>query len=121
MMSTIGVRSSLRSAMYMRGMSGKWNAMWHSSPSPKYGRTSVGHWFASARKMRFVELRVERRAQLLQHVVRLGQILAVRALALDEIRNRVEPQAVDADVAARSASRSMTASRTSGLSKLRSG
>ena len=27
MMSTIGVRSSLRSAMYMRGMTGKWNAM----------------------------------------------------------------------------------------------
>ena len=25
----------LASAMYMRGISGKWNAMWHSSPSPK--------------------------------------------------------------------------------------
>ncbi len=35
--------------MNMRGISGKWNAMWHSSPSPKYGRTSLGHWFASAR------------------------------------------------------------------------
>jgi hypothetical protein len=35
-------------AMYMRGISGKWNAMWHSSPSPKYGRTSSGHMLASA-------------------------------------------------------------------------
>ena len=38
--------------MNMRGISGKWNAMWHSSPSPKYGRTSAGHWFASASSMR---------------------------------------------------------------------
>ncbi len=34
--------------MNMRGMTGKWNAMWHSSPSPKYSTTSSGHWFASA-------------------------------------------------------------------------
>jgi hypothetical protein len=27
MMSMIGVRSSFRMAMYMRGMTGKWNAM----------------------------------------------------------------------------------------------
>ena len=32
----IGVASSRRSAMNMRGITGKWNAMWHSSPSPKY-------------------------------------------------------------------------------------
>src|SRR5918992_788485 len=36
----------------MRGMSGKWKAMWHSSPFPKYGSTSGGHWLASARKSR---------------------------------------------------------------------
>ena len=35
MMSTIGVRSPFATAMYIRGMTGKWNAMWHSSPSPK--------------------------------------------------------------------------------------
>ena len=35
MMSVIGFRSSWAIAMYMRGISGKWNAMWHSSPSPK--------------------------------------------------------------------------------------
>ena len=42
--------------MKMRGMTGKWNAMWHSSPpvagSPKYSTTSAGHWFASASSTR---------------------------------------------------------------------
>ncbi len=33
--STIGLRSSSRSAMNMRGISGKWNAMWNSSPWAK--------------------------------------------------------------------------------------
>jgi hypothetical protein len=41
--SVIAWRSSCRTAMNIRGISGKWNAMWHSSPSPKYGRTSAGH------------------------------------------------------------------------------
>ena len=50
--STIGCRSSWRTAMNIRGMSGKWKAMWHSSPSPKYGLTSAGHWFASASSTR---------------------------------------------------------------------
>ena len=38
--------------MNIRGMTGKWNAMWHSSPSPKYSTTSAGHWFASASSTR---------------------------------------------------------------------
>ena len=38
--------------MNMRGMTGKWNAMWHSSPSPKYSTTSSGHWLASASSTR---------------------------------------------------------------------
>ena len=50
--SEIGKRFSRRTAMKMRGMSGKWKAMWHSSPptagSPKYSTTSDGHWLASA-------------------------------------------------------------------------
>ena len=50
--SYIGVASSRRTAMNMRGMTGKWNAMWHSSPSPKYSTTSSGHWFASASSTR---------------------------------------------------------------------
>src|ERR671922_77656 len=33
--SVIGWRSSCRSAMNMRGISGKWNAIWHSSESLK--------------------------------------------------------------------------------------
>ena len=39
-------------AMYIRGISGKWKAMWHSSPAPKYSCTSSGHWLASASSMR---------------------------------------------------------------------
>ena len=42
--------------MKMRGISGKWNAIWHSSPptsgSPKYSTTSAGHWLASASSTR---------------------------------------------------------------------
>jgi hypothetical protein len=34
-MSMSGKRSSMWSDMKSRGMSGKWNAMWHSSPFPK--------------------------------------------------------------------------------------
>ena len=50
----IGIASSRRSAMNMRGITGKWKAMWHSSPSPspKYWTTSSGHWFASASSTR---------------------------------------------------------------------
>ncbi len=33
----IGKRSSMRSAMNIRGISGKWNAMWHSSPVAEVG------------------------------------------------------------------------------------
>jgi hypothetical protein len=35
MISTIGCRIPWRTAMKIRGISGKWNAMWNSSPSPK--------------------------------------------------------------------------------------
>ena len=38
--------------MNIRGITGKWNAMWHSSPSPKYWTTSAGHWLASASSTR---------------------------------------------------------------------
>ena len=44
------------------------------------------------------EIRIDVRAQLLQIDVRLGQIFAVRSFALVEIRNGIEPQAVDAHV-----------------------
>ena len=41
---------------------------------------------------------VERRADLLDDRVGLGKVLAVRAVALDQVGNRVEAQAVDAHV-----------------------
>ena len=48
MISEIGKRCSRRTAMNRRGITGKWNAIWHSSPfSPKYSTTSAGHWLAS--------------------------------------------------------------------------
>ena len=42
--------------------------------------------------------RVDLRAHALQVLVRLGQVLAVRAVALVEVRHRVEAEAVDAEV-----------------------
>ena len=77
-------------------MSGKWNAMWHSSPVPKYATASSGHWLASAEQQPVVVVRVDVVAQLLQEAVRLGQVLAVGAVALVEVGNRIEAQAVDA-------------------------
>ena len=44
------------------------------------------------------EVRVEPGAQLLQHGVRLGQVLARRALALDEVGDRVHAKPVDAEI-----------------------
>jgi hypothetical protein len=43
-------------------------------------------------------VRVDLGADLLQDVVGLGQVLVVRALALDEVGHGVEPQPVDAEV-----------------------
>ena len=74
----IGKRSSICSAMNMRGMSGKWKFMCDSSPSPKYATASSGHWFASASSMRFVKFRVDVRAEFAEVLMRLWQILADR-------------------------------------------
>ena len=82
--------------MNSRGMSGKWKFMWHSSPSPKYAAASSGHWFASASSILSRIVLVDMGAELLQECVRLRQVLAIRALALEQVRHRVEPQAVDA-------------------------
>ena len=118
--STIGVRTSLRSAMKMRGMSGKWNAMWNSSPSPKYGRTSGGHWFASASSMRSEYVAVDLGAHVLEEGVRLRQVLAVGAVALEQIRDGVHAQAVDASIEPE-AHDAQHLLLDGGLSKLRSG
>ena len=65
-------------------------------------------------------LGVHVRAQLAQERVRLGQVLAVGALALVQVRDRVEAQAVDAHVEPE-VERLLDLRRTRGLSKLRSG
>ena len=62
---------------------------------------SSGHWLASASSMRSLYFAVDVRAQLLQEGVRLGQVLAVGAFALVQIRHRVQPESVDAQIAAR--------------------
>ena len=84
--------------MNIRGMTGKWKHMWHSSPSPKYSTTSSGHWLASARRTLPRIEGVDLLAQPAKVFVRLGEVLAVGALPLEEVRHRVEPEPVEADV-----------------------
>ncbi len=67
--------------------------MWHSSPSPKYSRTSSGHWLASARNMRS-GIACPSRAHALDARVRFRQVLVARAFALAQIRHGVQPQAI---------------------------
>lgn len=43
------VQSCALMDMKIRGITGKWNPMWNSSESPKYSRTSMGGWQASAK------------------------------------------------------------------------
>ena len=84
--------------MNMRGISGKWNAMWHSSPSPKYG-AHVGRPLVRLGEQHPVRVGgVERAAHPLQHGVGLGQVLVVGPLAHAQVRHGVEPQRVDAEV-----------------------
>ena len=61
-----------------------------------------------------------RGADRLDDGVRLAQVLVARAVALDEVRNGVEAEAVDAHLEPESITLS-TASSTAGLSKFRSG
>ena len=57
----------------------------------------------------------------LEYRVRLRQVLAVRALALEEVRHRVEPQAVHAQVEPEPHDLAARRACTCGLSKFRSG
>ena len=52
MYGTLGDANQLVREAHRRGISGKWNDMWHSSPWPKYAVASSGHWFASASSIR---------------------------------------------------------------------
>ena len=94
----IGVASSRRSAMNMRGMTGKWNAMWHSSPSPKYCDDVLRPLVRLGEQHAVGVARVDLGAHALQVLVRLGQVLAVRPVALVEVRHGVEPEAVEPEV-----------------------
>ncbi len=51
--------------------------------------------FASPSSMRSGVVLVDHAADALHHVVRLAQVLVARALALHEVGNGVEPQAID--------------------------
>ena len=102
MISEIGKRDSRRTAMKMRGISGKWNAMWHSSPptsgSPKYSTTSGGPQVGLGEQDPAGVLVVDHLAAALEVRVRLGQVRAVGALPLEQVGHRVQPEAVDAEV-----------------------
>ena len=65
---------------------------------PKYSTTSAGHWFASASSTRSGYSASIVLPHLAQELVGLGQVLAVGALALEQVRHRVEPQAVEPEV-----------------------
>ena len=94
----IGNRSSMRRPMNRRGISGKWKAMWHSSPSPKYATRVLGPLVRFREQHAVVEARVDVPAQFLQELVRLRQVLAGRAFPLEQVRHRVEAQPVHAEL-----------------------
>ena len=111
----IGKRSSMRRPMNRRGMSGKWNAMWHSSRVAEVRDRVLRPLVRFGQEHPVVEPRVDVAAQLLQVLVRLGEVLARGALALDEVgtassRNPSTPRSSQYSTV-RSISR-----RTSGLS-----
>jgi hypothetical protein len=61
---------------HARAITGKWNAMWHSSPDPKYATASSGHWFASARSIRPAKLLIDVSAEFFEVGVRLGEVFS---------------------------------------------
>jgi hypothetical protein len=77
----MGKRSSMRMAMNRRGISGKWKAIWHSSPWPKWAMASSGRWFASARIRRAAYLPSTCFRNSFRKACVSGRILAVGAIA----------------------------------------
>ena len=88
----------MRIAMNSRGMSGKWNDMWHSSPCAEVGDCVFGPLVGLRQQHPVAVVVVDVLAELSQEGVRLGQVLAVGALALVQVGDGVEPHAVDAHV-----------------------
>ena len=95
--STMGKRSSVCSAMYRRGMIGKWKAMWQAWLADVRGGV-VGPLVGLGEQHAVREFAVDVRAQLAHEGVGLGQVLAARAVALEQVGDGVESQAVDAQL-----------------------
>jgi hypothetical protein len=81
--------------MKSRGMSGKWNAMAFVSV-PEVGDGVLRPLVGLREQHAVLEAPVDVLPHLAQKGVRLGKVLAVRSLALEEVRDGVEPQPVDA-------------------------
>ena len=94
----IGKRCSRRTAMNMRGMSGKLKHMWHSSPSPKYSTTSSGHWLTSASMIRFGVGGVDLGPDPAQQLVGRRQVLAGGPFGLVQVGHGIEAEPVDPEV-----------------------
>ena len=82
----------------MRGMSGKWKAIWHSSPDAEVGDGVFGPLIGFRQQNAILVFRIDVGAQLLEELMRLRQVLAVSAGAFEKIGHRVQAEAVDADV-----------------------
>ncbi len=94
----MGLRSSSCTAMKIRGISGKWKAMWNSSPLPKYGANVRRPLIGFGQKHLAGIFRVQTAAKLANDGVRFRQVFAVGSVALDQIGHGVETEAIDADV-----------------------
>jgi hypothetical protein len=79
-------------------MTGKWNAMWHSSPVAEVLDDVLGPLVGLGEQDAVGVLVVDRRADALEEVVRLVEVLAVGALALEQVGHGVEAEAVEPEV-----------------------
>ncbi len=92
----MGKRSSICTAMYSRGMTGKWKHGVALVAVAKVGDCVFGPLVCLGQEHSLAEVRVDVCAQRFEKLVRLRQVLAVGALAFVKIRHSIEPQAVDA-------------------------
>ncbi len=93
----MGKRSSIWMDMNSRGMTGKWKHMWHSSPPcAEVGDGVLRPLVGLGEQDAIFVLAVEVAAQFLEESVRLRQVLAAGAVALVQVGNGVQPQAIDA-------------------------
>ena len=93
-----GKRSSMRSDMNSRGMSGKWKARVALVAVAEVGHAVLGPLVGLGQQHAARVAGVHVGPQLLEEAVGLGQVLAVGALALEQVRHGVEAHPVDAQV-----------------------